>query len=635
MPAPAARSAPAAPSQVRSSRALGVALLAGLAAFGAQAFWVRRFFVSVPFWDEWADLFGFLAAYRAGFLDWPALVAQHMEHRIPVARLLFLLVYTIFGEGSLLGCLLLSALLAGTMIAIWAYTIRRLGEPVWLVAASVVVLASTCQFENMLWGFQGEFYTLVGAVVAAVCWIALAPRLTWPGVIGCAAACAVSTGSIASGLTSWAAVGLLLFLRAVVERRSVAGVLAARREWAQMFAFVAIGLAVSLAYLNGYQSVHPPDAAMRGPVELVRWSGFALVFPILDPLVPAQARWLPAVMAIVLGPIVLALWLYWRKGDDRRLLLMAGILLMVLGNVAILAFGRSGVVYVASRYGTICLWTSVLSLMAIAGLLREARGTVRRVARFVLLATAAFILGAHVARYFTFFDAMQDYQRVRRIFEHNVVTYLSDASPDRKLTAFLPFPEGPIRPMLDRPDFLAVLPYNLRPRARMTASGDAWSYEGTPAPVPPPPESFYWGSWSGEGAHQGELTSTAFQAPRPLVILLSGYPTHPGNSVAVESVTDPARRLLYTGADPGNHWIAWRIEREQLPGRRVRIVAVDGTAGPDGWLGVGVPMYKSRAVARLEAFVRHLELWVALAMLLPLVLIVAVPKRPDRQPPSW
>ena len=196
--------------------------------------------MSVPYWDEWNDLYDFLATWRAGGLTWQGLFAQHMEHRIPAARVLFILVDSIFGEGNQLGLFALHALLMAGIVMIWVYTLRRLREPLWLVAATLVVLLSPSQHENWLWGFQVEFFTLVGPVVAAICWIALTPRLTWAGVAGCTIACIVSSYSIGSGLSSWAAVGLLLALRVCLEIEwSLRRLLSARREAAQLLVFLA------------------------------------------------------------------------------------------------------------------------------------------------------------------------------------------------------------------------------------------------------------------------------------------------------------------------------------------------------------------------------------------------------------
>ena len=177
--------------------------------------------------------------------------------------------------------------------------------------------------------------------------------MTWAGVAGCVLACAVSTCSIASGISSWVAIGLLLLLRVCLDRGWVWRGLLVTREAAQLLVFLAAGILVTIAYLDGYVELHPTGAMGRNLREMASWSVVAMVFPLIDPVVPASARWLPAAVALVFGPIAAALVLYVRRGDRARLLLCTGILLMVAGNVMIMAVGRSGAGFLTPRYGTV------------------------------------------------------------------------------------------------------------------------------------------------------------------------------------------------------------------------------------------------------------------------------------------
>jgi hypothetical protein len=339
-----------------------------------------------------------------------------------------------------------------------------------------------------------------------------------------------------------------------------------------------------------------------------------MVFPMTDPLAAGNLRWLPAAIVLVFAPIAAAIVLYVRRGDRARLLLTIGLLLMVAGNVAIMAFGRSGWVFVASRYGTVCLWTGAISLLSIASLVRAARPR-RRWAAVAIGLAGAVLLGVHLFRYTTFVPDIEVNRRVRMEWEQKMRAYLSDDSPDRQLPTYLPFPEEPIKPMLHREQFLATLPYNLRPPVRARTSGDAWSVDGVPPPAGVP-ALFTWGSWSGADAHTGTLTSMAFRAPRGLTLFVSGYPTRPGNSLAIESASDPAARLVFSGPDPGDGWTEWRVERAQFPGSLIRVVAVDGRQTDGAWLAIRFPAERSAAVRVLETVVRHLPWFSALILAL-------------------
>jgi hypothetical protein len=579
-------------------------------AFTVQAIWVRLYQgASVPFGDEWDGLVHFLEQVRAGQLSWHLMFETHMEHRIPVARAFFLLTYWVFGETSLLACLLISAALMGLLVGIWTYTLRRLCESIWVIAATVFVLMSPSQFHNILWPFQIEFYTLVGSVIAAICWIALAPRVTWGGVVGCAAACAISLYSIVSGALSWAVVGPGLFLRTLSEHRSIRSLLTARREWLQMTLFVALGLFVSALYFAGYEPTHPRAQTPQSAMQFLVWFSASIVYPLVDIHMPSEVWWLPFIVCAVFVPIGAALVLYWVRRDTPRFVLVAGLVLNVLLNMAVIAGGRGAAPFIAPRYGTVALWSSAASLVAIASLWRETiRTRWRWIAAPALFALTGYLLYAHAWRYYTYTQGMKEWGRTRGVFEQNVRTYALDGAPDRQLAAFLPFPVYIIKPMLDRSSFMVEMPYNLRPAARFTKTGDAWSAGGLPPSLEPPADTFVFGS-AANAARTGTLTSTGFHPRGALVLHVAGYPTRGGNSLILEATSDPARRIVFNGPDPGERWAEWRIEPSQLPARRIRIVAVKANSSPADWFGVGLPADKPASVGRLEAFVAHLEWW--------------------------
>jgi hypothetical protein len=591
---------------------MAAALLAGAIAFTLQILWVRTFAVSVPYWDEWQGLVGFLERYTAGAIGWRDMFAQHMEHRIPVARLAFIFVYEVFGEASLLGCLVLNALLMGAIAAVFVYTLRRLDTPLWVVAASLVVLLSNSQFENMLWAFQVEFYTLVLPPVAGACYIALAPRISWAAIAALAAGCAISSYSIASGLMSWGVIGATLLLRMASEHRPVRAMLRARREWLQLAAFGAIAVAVAAAYLYDYQRLPPHAASARRLWPTFQWLLAAVVFPLVDPLQRAQTPWLPVVFMVVAAPIGFALRMYWREHDHARLVLSIGLLLMVGSNVALVAYGRGAFPFVASRYGTIVLWAGVVSVLSMADLLRAYRARPAKRWAVPLLATMLVaVVGAHVWRYTTFVGDMREHRRQRLIFERSVVSYVTDASGHRVLAASVPFPRRPGLGLLNDSRVVGVLPSNLRPRAAAHRSGEAWTFGGVPPSLVAPADQFIWGSWSGDGSKVGTLTTTPFTVRAPLVLRVGGYPSRSGNQLAIESSRDPSLRIVYSGPDPGERWEEWSIPGSALPDPLVNVVAVDGSREPDGWVAVGLPFDPPAAVRRLEAFVRRVELWMA------------------------
>jgi hypothetical protein len=447
------------------------ALLAGLAAFGLQALVVRAYAVNVPYWDEWDGFVGFVSRWQLGALHWSDWVAPHMEHRILVPRLAFALVSLVFGNANLSAALLISAALAGVTAGVWTYVLRRLGQPAWLAVASVPIIGTVGQYENILWGFQIQFYTLVLPIVAGVAIVALAPRITWKVIAALAAACTISMYSMASGALSWGIIGGVILLRRLVEGRADS---ASNRPWLHAAGFGAVAAAALATYFVGYAPVRGPAGDTFAPWVVARWAGYAFVFPILDWDTPGRDVWLPLAVLGIATPIVIAGVVYFKRRDSPRLVLMAGILAMVLANLAVTGYARGHQTWIASRYGTVFVWTSVLALFAAADLSRLARaGSRSRLLRTLAATVAVGIVAAQLAAYPRFLHVMDTYRANRLAFRHNVVTYLAHRSPGQELDDFVPFPKDRLKQMLDDQAFAQALPHGLRPMAPASAA-DVW-----------------------------------------------------------------------------------------------------------------------------------------------------------------
>ena len=165
----------------------------------------------------------------------------------------------------------------GSIAGIWAYTLERLGEPRWLVWVSLPILLSVAQYENMLWGFQICFYTLVLPMIAAICFLAVTQRLSWPAMCGLAAACAISSFSMASGMLSWGVIGAVLCLRARMESSSLRDLLGRRDFFTRLAAFGAMTAVTMVVYLWGYAPARGPSGPGTGAAIVVRYIGMAFV----------------------------------------------------------------------------------------------------------------------------------------------------------------------------------------------------------------------------------------------------------------------------------------------------------------------------------------------------------------------
>jgi hypothetical protein len=232
--------------------------------FFIQTFYVKLFGVNIPFWDEW-DYNGPLQTiyfYRIGDLTWQRLFDQHFDHRIALAKIIFVALYGIFGEANLLSYMVFSAVLTGLITAIWAYAVHRLGMYWWVIVASIFVLVSPMQYENILWGFQISFYILVLGTVALVALIALSPSLNWRTIaiaIGC---CIISTFSIVAGVFAWPVALACIGLKYLLASDSFGSALRSRALLARLVTVAICGATVVGLYFSHY-TLNPIGARAR------------------------------------------------------------------------------------------------------------------------------------------------------------------------------------------------------------------------------------------------------------------------------------------------------------------------------------------------------------------------------------
>lgn len=118
-------------------------------------------FSPVPFWDMWEGVMGFYLRLAEG--DPSIWWAQHNEHRIVLARLIFLADFQLCGGGG--QCLIVANYLVHAVgvgllawLGVWL-TKSRSAEDRWITQAVVVVLSYLwTQSENFTWGFQSQFF---------------------------------------------------------------------------------------------------------------------------------------------------------------------------------------------------------------------------------------------------------------------------------------------------------------------------------------------------------------------------------------------------------------------------------------------------------------------------------------------
>ena len=151
--------------------------------------------------------------YLNSSLSWSALFSAHNEHRIFLTRVLSLALFELDGGWDPILQMMVNAALHVVAIVLIVLTLQRIlrpGQVVLLVAFSAVLFVLPIGWENLLAGFQSQFYLLLIFSILALAGFAVAPALSlrwWLSVV-CSLAAFFSMAS--GALIGAAALGIVV-----------------------------------------------------------------------------------------------------------------------------------------------------------------------------------------------------------------------------------------------------------------------------------------------------------------------------------------------------------------------------------------------------------------------------------------
>jgi hypothetical protein len=333
---------------------------------------VARFWHPLPWWDMWDGDLGFWYQLAGG--DVGAWWAQHNEHRIVLARVVFWIDFAVFrGSGWILivANVLAVAGIATTLVTALVLRLREtrsglspLFGSVALAAVLIVLSTSWLARENLYWGFQIQFLLAVLLPLMAFLLVAHpgpSQRSSGQGsrrrfATGCLLAVA-SVGTIASGL-------IVPFIAAAM---AAAGGAQRRR----VLLLGVLGAACLGVYFLGYVSPTghaSPLVAISHPLPLVAYLVRYLGAPAILLTNRAGAATLAGGAFLLITPMVC--WYAWRSRDRSPTgVAMAAFVAYVAGTGLLTALGRvdygTGQAEM-SRYETPVLagWAALLILLA-------------------------------------------------------------------------------------------------------------------------------------------------------------------------------------------------------------------------------------------------------------------------------
>ncbi|TLU96938.1 hypothetical protein FEM55_03490 [Dyadobacter sediminis] len=408
---------------------------------------VNHYAMPIPFWDEWdseGDLL--LRPWVDGTLKISDLWKLHNEHRIFPTRLLSLASYIVNGQWNNLVSARINIILAATIPAsLLGFLIRfnGLNSYKWIILPVLIAqFTLPFSFENMLVGFQSQFYFLILFTVIAVGLAVTYPQKAVANVF-VLVLCLLSILTMASGiLTPMAVAGVYLLHWLDKQEKAL-----------QHFLFIAtLVIVAGTAYM---QIPHIAAHHIYRARSISEWTHSflrILSWPVGPHNWIAAPLWSPGLIAVS--------FLLRNKKLSKSDLFMAGCYMWSFAQAIAIAYGRGQELSsVPSRY------TELLSIGLVANawfairFMEEYKK--RKWQKYFILAIFPLFLHGHKKRFK--FD-MEDIHRVYRhsvIQTDNVTKYLKTHNPVylQQPAMHIPYPDSiRLKQLLDNPTIRRLLP---------------------------------------------------------------------------------------------------------------------------------------------------------------------------------
>lgn len=417
----------------------------------------------IPFTDEWdAEGAGFLKPLVEGRNALALWFAHDNEHLIFFTRPLTLLAYRVSGYWDVVLPMILNAILHAAIVTLLlAALTKALPTPKRLAALLLCGGFALLPFgnENTLLGFNTHFYLLIGSALLALWLLASAPAFSPKWLWGVLAAIG-AFASLASGALVPLAAAALASAQMFSATRG-APEFSRKREIFGILALVAlsgamIALTPHIPANDLYRAADLPDF-LRACVHLLAW--------------PAHG---PLGLLLILPGACFARQILREKPalDDPRWLHL-GVMIWILGQIAALAYGRSGAI--VSRYldflviGVFANIVALFSLMRWRGFARPAE--LQKFAALVAVALTVALFANHgrVSKLNNVFQRRDEAAaQTRHLRAYLASADARDLQADNKYDLPYPDPER-LKLMLDDPTLRGLLPPALDPNRKTRA----------------------------------------------------------------------------------------------------------------------------------------------------------------------
>ena len=279
--------------------------LAYLTPIALLIWFVSRFSLNVPYWDQWAlvNLFDKVGAGSASFGDF---FAQHNEHRIFFPKIIFVILafaskWNVHIEQGFSVFLAIVTFFLMYKIAESSSNSHRSLFHLFNIL-NCFFLFSLVQFENWLWGFQIAWFLINTCVTLAV-FVLTVPKKLSPNLrLSLSALCCfIASFSSAHGLFSWLAlIPSVVSVEGNAKQRKIRLLL-----WGVLFALSCV------AYRVGYSKPgHHPDIFFffKEPLDTIRYFLRLLGTPIINRSISG--------LIILLSFVLFNIYSIWKYRSD-------------------------------------------------------------------------------------------------------------------------------------------------------------------------------------------------------------------------------------------------------------------------------------------------------------------------------
>ncbi|REA57392.1 hypothetical protein DSL64_23850 [Dyadobacter luteus] len=413
-------------------------------------YYVESFAVALPFWDQWdAEGDWLLRPWLEGTFQLSDLWHPQNEHWLIPSHILILLCYELSGSWSNIIEARINIFLGvlAPLIMIWHLYNRNalIGWRLLLIPVLIAGVALPFAWENILFGFQSQFYFLCFFAVTALLLSSQYPYVPL-AVMGVLVLSVLSIFTMASGLLTPIAVACVYLMHQwmLPVKRSQALLII---SILLMMAFIAYKL---MPYVAGHSGLHAQNVG-QFLASFVRHIGW-----------PLTARKLIICVIWIPAAIIITSCLVKRKLTKTDIL-MAGCFVWSTLQAAAMAYGRGGELgEVISRY------TDLLTL-GIAGnawfVIRWKENfythrKFRYVPGFLLILFFAALFGSYRQRFRSGLNSMRKSHEDRMIQQQRVEAYLTSGDQRCLVQGQIPYPD-PVRlsNLLDNAALRSTLPY--------------------------------------------------------------------------------------------------------------------------------------------------------------------------------